>query len=124
FTELVEVFAHSPGEDGTSGENDRVLQSLVETARTLCRAGSCGISVLEKKDGRDIFRCPAVAGRWAGFLNTLMQREGSPCGAALDRDTPLLLDHPQRDDPLPPLDPPVAEALLVPFHRAGTPVGT
>ncbi|MEX2261186.1 MAG: PAS domain S-box protein [Bryobacteraceae bacterium] len=102
-----------------------VLQKLVETALSLCGAHSAGISILEEENGRQIFRWHAVAGRWSGFLGSTMPREISPCGAVLDRNSGLLMSHPERHYPFPPeIDPPIVEVLLIPFHVAGEPVGT
>jgi signal transduction histidine kinase len=43
----------------------------------------------------------------------------------IDRNGPILLDHPELHYEFPfTLDPPIAEALLTPFHVGGVPVGT
>ncbi|MHB8540074.1 MAG: PAS domain S-box protein [Candidatus Acidiferrales bacterium] len=103
-----------------------VLQKLAETVLELCEAQSAGISILEEdENGRKIFRWHATAGKWSKFLGGTMPREISPCGTVLDRNSSLLLSHPERHFPIPPeVVPPINEVLLVPFHVAGEPVGT
>lgn len=102
-----------------------VLQQLAETALSLCRAHSAGISILEEENGRKIFRWHAVAGQWAGYLGGTMPREISPCGTVLDRNALQLMEHPERHFPFPPeVAPSAVEVLLIPFHVRGEPVGT
>ncbi|MEO6463253.1 MAG: GAF domain-containing protein, partial [Candidatus Eisenbacteria bacterium] len=102
-----------------------ILQSLASTALRLCGAQSAGISLLEQEDGRSFFRWHAVAGRWAGYIGGTMPRDGSPCGTVLDRNATLLMAHPERHYAIPPeVTPGAAEAMLIPFHLAGVPVGT
>ncbi|HRX84019.1 MAG TPA: PAS domain-containing protein [Phycisphaerae bacterium] len=103
---------------------DRVLQQLAETTLTLCRAQSCGVSIVERDGNQEVVRWRAVAGAWAAYLGSVTARSACPCGTALDRDTALLMDDPARHFPFPPVKPAVAEVLLVPFHHAGEPVGT
>jgi two-component system CheB/CheR fusion protein len=102
-----------------------VLHKLAEAALRLCAAHSAGVSILEEEGGRQIFRWRAAAGRLSALLGGTMPRADSPCGTVLDRDSVLLLSHPERHYPIPPaVAPPVVEVLLVPFHAAGEPVGT
>jgi hypothetical protein len=91
----------------------------------LCRAGSAGISILEPGGESGVFRWHAIAGVFAPNLGGTMPRQASPCGTVIDRDATLLFACPERHFPYPfVIDPPLAEALLVPFHAAGKPVGT
>lgn len=101
------------------------LQQLAETALTLCRAESAGISIAEEVDGVEVFRWHASAGRWAPYLNGTIPRHASPCGVVLERNAALLMQFPERhfDYPLEGA-PPLAETLLVPFDVAGKAVGT
>lgn len=69
-----------------------ILQRLVETAMTLCRAHSAGISLLE--DDRKRLRWIAIAGQWAGHLGGGTPRNFGPCGTVLDRSVPLLFSRP------------------------------
>ena len=100
-----------------------ILQTLAETALTLCGAESAGISLLEA-DGKR-FHWPAIAGQWAHHLGGGTPREFGPCGTVLDNDTALLFSHPERDfDYFAPVVPLIEEALLVPFYINGSAVGT
>src|SRR5262245_60393881 len=103
---------------------DRVLQKLVETALDLCRAHSAGVSLLEKEDGREIFRWRAAAGVWAKFLGGSMPRNLSRCGTVLERNVPMLMGYPERHYLYFGDAPPLVEVLLIPFHCEGKPVGT
>lgn len=67
---LARTLANSP---------ERLLQKLVATALTLCRAQSSGISLLEEENGRKIFRWHALAGDYAPHLWGTTPREFSPC---------------------------------------------
>ncbi len=113
---LAQEMANSP---------QNVLQRLVDVALELSRAQSAGVSILEEEEGRKIFRWHAVAGQWAGYLGGTMPREASPCGTVLDRNSSLLLSHPERCYPIPStIAPPIVEVLLIPFHVADEPIGT
>jgi hypothetical protein len=78
---------------------DRILQKLADTALTLCRAHSAGLSLLEESDQRKNFHLRAVAGRWASHLGMGTPRDFGPCGTVLDRNTSLLFSHLERDFP-------------------------
>jgi two-component system CheB/CheR fusion protein len=111
---LTQALAHSP---------DGVLQKLAETALTLCRAHSAGVSLLEP-EGKN-FYWPAVAGQWACYVGGRTPRDYGPCGAALDRDAAQLMSHPERHfTPFASVTPLIEEALLIPFHLDGKAVGT
>jgi PAS domain S-box-containing protein len=102
-----------------------ILQKLVETALTLCRADSAGISILEPKGAAGVFRWYAIAGQFASNIGVEMPRDASPSGTVLDRDVSLLFSYPERHfDYGMTIAPPIVEALLVPFHTEGKPVGT
>ncbi len=113
---LAQEMANSPG---------NVLHKLVEIALVLCRAHSAGVSMLEDELGNQVFRWNAIAGRLAVYQGGCMARDLSPCATVLDRDSVLLFRYPEHHYHYPmPIDPPMAEALLIPFHIAGKPVGT
>ena len=102
-----------------------ILQKLVDTALELCRADSTGISILEPGGTTGVFRCQAIAGRYAPNMNATIPREASPSGTVLDQDAVLLFDHPERHFvDLAGVHPGIVEDLLVPFHAGGKPVGT
>jgi signal transduction histidine kinase/CheY-like chemotaxis protein len=111
---LTRALAHSP---------NCILQKLAETALTLCRAHSAGVSLLEP-EGKN-FYWPAVAGQWACYAGSCTPRDYGPCGAALDRNAAQLMSHPERHfTPFASVTPLIEEALLVPFHVEGKAVGT
>jgi PAS domain S-box-containing protein len=115
LTELAEAMADSP---------QTILQKLVETALDLCRADSAGISILEPGGTAGVFRWHAVAGRFASEVGNQVLREAAASGTVIDRDTSLLFSYPERHFDYGMVDPPIVEALLVPFHTEGKPVGT
>ena len=111
---LAEQLAASP---------DGILQKLTETALTLCRAHSAGISLLEP-DGKQ-FYWPAISGQWVAHIGGGTPRDFGPCGTVLDCDSALLFSHPELDfDYFAPVTPLVEEALLMPFYVNGKAVGT
>ena len=97
-----------------------MLQKLVETAMDLCHAPTAGISLLQG----DVFRWEAVAGFLAEWQGGQLPREDSPSHVCLERDETLLLREPGRRFPAVRSDPAITEALVIPFHSRGTPVGT
>jgi GAF domain-containing protein len=100
-----------------------ILQKLAETALSLCRAQSAGVSLLDET--RKNFYWPAVAGQWACYLGAGTPRDFGPCGTVLDRDVPLLFSHPERlFTCLAEVKPYLEEGLLFPFHVDGQAVGT
>jgi PAS domain S-box-containing protein len=111
---LAEQLAASP---------DGILQKLTDTALTLCRAHSAGVSLLEP-DGKR-FYWPAISGQWVGHAGGGTPRDFGPCGTVLDCDAALLFSHPEIDfDYFAPVTPLVEEALLMPFYVNGKAVGT
>jgi signal transduction histidine kinase len=114
---LAEEIATSP---------EGILQRLVEWALDLCEAHSAGITLIEQgTDGQPVLRWRAVAGRFASHLGNSMPRDFSPCGVVLNDSVPRLFIRPERHySYIRQVDPPVVEALLLPFCVGGEPVGT
>ena len=102
---------------------DRVLQRLVEAAMRLCRSHSAGVSLLERDGERQIFRWRAIAGSWRHFLGGTIARDASPCGTVVDRNMPMLMQHPELHYPFGEA-PAIAELLLIPIHHDGQNIGT
>jgi PAS domain S-box-containing protein len=102
-----------------------ILQKLVDAAHDLCRADSAGVNILERDGDREMVRWHAIAGRFSVNAGGAVARDASPCGTVLDRDAVLLFTRPGRHfaDPVS-ADPSTVEALVVPFHVGGRPVGT
>jgi PAS domain S-box-containing protein len=116
LTDLNDAMANAP---------ETLLQRLVDTALTLCRADSAGISILERGDDAGKFRWQAVAGALSRNRGCAIPREGSICSIVLDHDKPLLFNYPERYfDFVSNTELPLAEILLVPFHVSGIPIGT
>ena len=102
-----------------------LLQDLVEVVLDLCGAYSSGIRILEEQGGQQVLRWHAIAGEWPRHLGGVIPREMSPSRAVLDGNTSRLLTHPKRHFPsLREFTPQIVEALLIPFHFAGRPIGT
>jgi signal transduction histidine kinase/CheY-like chemotaxis protein len=102
-------------------ENPRnMLQKLVEMALDLCRADTAGISLIEG----DVFRWEALAGVHASSRKGTMPRDASPCGICIDQDATQLMHLADRCFPALMAEPRFVEALLIPFHDHGRPVGT
>jgi signal transduction histidine kinase len=97
-----------------------MLQKLVEVAADLCGADTAGISLL---DG-DVFRWEAVAGMLAPARGETMPRVASPCGVCIGENATLLLHLPDRCFSALTVQPRAVEALLIPFHHQGSPIGT
>jgi signal transduction histidine kinase len=112
---LAQTMAHSP---------ESILQKLVEVAKELCRADTAGISLLENVEGKQVFRWEALAGVLRDHVNGPMPRDASPCGTTIDRDSTQLIYLPERFFPALKIEPPIVEALLVPFHVDDQPIGT
>jgi PAS domain S-box-containing protein len=111
---LVQALADAP---------DTILQVLVEKVLELLDSGSAGMSLLTKDGQR--FCWAAVAGQWSIHLGNGAPREFGPSGDVLERGTALLFTHWERRYPyLAAATPHAEEALLVPFHVDGKPVGT
>lgn len=101
-----------------------MFQKLVETALVLCRSDTAGLSLLEMHGGTEVFRWEALAGVFAAARNNTMPRDESPCGVCIDENTTQLMRLADRCFPALPSDPRFVEALLVPFHYQGRPIGT
>jgi len=110
-------------EMATSPES--ILQKLADTALTLCRAQSAGLSILEEDDQKRNFHWRAIAGAWGSHANEGTPRDFGPCGTVLDRNTALMCSHPERDFPyFGEVKPLLEDALLIPFYLNGEAVGT
>jgi signal transduction histidine kinase len=101
-----------------------MLQTLVESALALCNADTAGISLLETHDGVELFRWEAIAGVFAAARNGTMPRDASPCGVTIGTNATQLMYLADRCFPALRADPRFVEALLVPFHFEGKPIGT
>jgi PAS domain S-box-containing protein len=102
-----------------------ILQKLADTALTVCRAHSAGLSLLEEGDQKRNFHWRAIAGEWAPHVNGGTPRDFGPCGTVLDRNVALICSHSELDFPYwADVKPVLEEGLLVPFYVNGEAVGT
>jgi signal transduction histidine kinase/ActR/RegA family two-component response regulator len=102
-----------------------ILQRLVEKALHLCRAGSCGISIIEEDGGPGIFRWHALVGALAEHRWETTPRNFSPCGTVVDTNAIQLMSQVHRHFTyFAEVNPLILEALLVPFAVGGRTVGT
>ena len=104
---------------------DGILQMLADTALTLCRAHSAGLSLLRRGTKSGISTgapSPANGCRiWAGELRATLAH-AAPSWTAT---TALLFSHPERDFPyFGEVMPLLEEGLLIPFYVDGEAVGT
>lgn len=100
-----------------------VLQELVETAKRLAKADSCGVSLLDENG--ENFRWVATSGAFSQYLHATLPRHFSPCGVVLDRKKALMMLDPDRHFPyIAELTPPVHTVLLVPFSQNNSLIGT
>lgn len=104
----------------------RLIDSLLQLALDLCRAGTAGLSFLETGSrGERVFRWTHLAGKLKDSVGGTTPRNFSPCGVTLDRNSPQLFDRPGRyfhyfnDVPCP-----IVEGLVIPFHIGGVTEGT
>lgn len=112
---LVQALADSPAD---------ILQILADSILSALNCGSAGISLLTR-DGGARFYWPAIAGLWKHHIGGGTPRDFGPCGDVLDSNKTLLFKHVERRYTyFAPVQPPVEEALLVPFYVAGKAVGT
>jgi PAS domain S-box-containing protein len=102
-----------------------ILQRLADTALSLCRAHSAGLSLLEDGDQKSNFHWRAIAGQWASHVNGGTPRNFGPCGTVLDQNVAMVCSHPELDFPYwAPIKPVLEEGLLIPFYVKGEAVGT
>lgn len=103
----------------------KILQILADTIVETLGVGSAGVSLLTRGEEGEKFYWPAIAGEWTAYIGGGTPRDFGPCGDVLDRNTPLLFNHPERRYTyLESAKPAVEEALLVPFYVEGKAVGT
>ena len=113
---LMQALANSP---------NTVLQTLADTILDVLHCGSAGVSLLTTHDGGNAFYWPAISGAWKHHIGGGTPRDFGPCGTVLEQDKPLLFKHVEKVYTyFEPVQPPVEEALLVPFYLGRKAVGT
>jgi signal transduction histidine kinase len=104
-----------------SDSPNKLIDTLLQLALKLCRAGSAGLSLLERTpQGEDIFRWTNLAGVLSKHLGETTPRYFSPCGICLDRNAPQLFSYPARYfHYFARIVPPVVEQLVIPARVSG-----
>lgn len=105
-----------------------MLQTLVDTARSLCSAGSAGSAGISLREpgaaGKDVFRWVAVSGDCAHLKDHVIPGGDSPAGVAIALDAPQLIAFPTRQFAcLSEVVPDVMEELVVPVPGSPEPWG-
>jgi hypothetical protein len=104
-----------------------LLNALVRAGLKLCDAHTAGFSTLCKNQkGEEFFRWDALAGALENAVGGTTPRDWSPCGLALNRQSPQLVSYPGRCfESLRDAQPPIVEGLVLPvFLESGQPLGT
>jgi transcriptional regulator with GAF, ATPase, and Fis domain len=121
LVELVSALAGSP---------TTIFQTLVETIQDITQSDTAGLSLLTRDDNTPDpsgkrFYWPAITGMWKSLIGGGTSRDSTPCGDVVDQNRAMLFRHFQRCYPyFLTVIPLPEEALLAPFHIAGTAVGT
>ncbi|MFM0140745.1 GAF domain-containing protein [Caballeronia grimmiae] len=102
-----------------------MLQTLVDTALALCRAGSAGISLHEQQPGQpETFRWVAASGQCARLVRHVIPTDESPGGLAFRLGAPQLISSPKLVFPcLSVTEPDITEELVVPVPGTDGPRG-
>jgi hypothetical protein len=85
--------------------------------------GTAGVSLIDVEDGAEVFRAEAVVGILSNRLESRIAR-ARPCGTAIDGDATQLMYLPERVFSNLRFDPPILEALIIPFRVQSRPAGT
>lgn len=114
---LVQRLTHRP---------EGVVPQVTRTALDLCRAGSVGISVLERDaSGEWVFRWTQLAGQLAPHVGGCLPLAFSPGGVTLERGCPQLFRHPERYFTyFKSAEPAIVEGLVTPLLWEDEPLGT
>ncbi|SIT43939.1 Signal Transduction Histidine Kinases (STHK) [Paraburkholderia piptadeniae] len=108
------------------GASDEVmLQTLVDTALSLCGAGSAGISLRDRNATQGFaFRWVAVSGQCTAYVGHIIPSDDSSAGVALELDSPQLCAFPKRQFAcLADIEPEITEELVVPVPGVPEPWG-
>lgn len=118
---------HALSKSVSDRDTEGMLRNLVEVAVDVCRAGTAGLSVLERQpDDSIIFRWDAMGGALSAYKGGSTPRDFSPCGITLDRNCPQLFYRPGRYFTyFQAAQPEIVEGLVLPlFLDYSVPYGT
>jgi signal transduction histidine kinase len=109
-----------------AGRPDVLLSNLVDIAVELCRAGTAGVSLLQRNvDGEQVFVWVALAGAYAELVGETMPAQFSLSRVCLERQAAQLYAHPDRYcTGYGANRPGIVELLVVPFPAGSRPLGT
>jgi signal transduction histidine kinase len=107
-------------------EPHKLVETLLEMALRLCRAGTAGISLLElRADAEPVFRWSHLAGALKGYVGKIKPKESSPSGICLSQGSPQLFSYPARHfEYFQDINPPIVEALVFPLSIGNEIQGT
>ncbi len=98
-------------------EPHKLVETLLEMALHLCRAGTAGISLLEERpDEEPVFRWTHLAGALEGYVGKVKPKTFSPSSICLDMGAPQLFSYPARYfEYFRDVSPPIVETLIFPL---------
>jgi hypothetical protein len=101
---------------------ESILQELVNSAVSLCRADSAGISVVrDDSTDENYYHWVATAGQYSGFLDAVLPRFPSACGICLERGRPQHFTVAKRFFDIMGIEAPlVTDGILLPWEANGT----
>lgn len=103
---LARVMAENPAQ---------LVDSLLSVALELCDAGTAGLSILDTD--AQLFRWTNLVGSLSKHIGGATPRHFSPCGVALERNSPQLFLYPgRRFQYFQGVNPAIAEALVLPVR--------
>jgi len=101
----------------TPDGRDAILHALCRVGLELCKAGSCGINLLEGVGENRVFRWAVIEGVFAPHQGGTGPADHSPCGYVYERKSAQLLCRSARYfEWMQAVDIPVHESLIVPLH--------
>src|ERR1700693_3732850 len=105
---LAHVMARTPG---------KLVETLLEMALHLCRAGTAGISLLEERpDADSVFRWTHLRGALEGYVGKIKPKDFSPSAICLNLGSPQLFSGPARYfEYFKDVNPPIVETLIFPL---------
>ena len=102
-----------------------VLQKLALGIMQVTGADSAGVSLAGREGGTRVFLWQAAVGLFDRYRGSVVKYDESPCGSVMDADaTMLMVDPASVYATAAMVQPPMREALMVPFHVDGRVVGT
>lgn len=96
---------------------NKLVETLLEIALHLCRAGTAGISLLEERpDAEPVFRWTHLAGALEGYVGKIKPKDFSPSAVCLNLGSPQLFSYPARYfEYFRDVDPAIVETLIFPL---------